>query len=394
MSQSLTFWQNIPSIHQAPLIRAVARRWPGTVRVVTEKDVSEHRLAQGWERPDFGKAELILSPNREVRCALIDDGTSKDDVHLFSGFNAYPETYWTLMRLARSDAVLGVMVEPGRHTDGFKTHLRRLKHRALAWRWRKRLALVLATGDLGCVWWQSAGFPADKVAPFGYFVAPLDKDLLSAPGLGSKARVFRMLYVGQLIQRKAPDVLFRALAMLDAKGWVLDIIGNGPEEALYKRFTEKTELFGSVYWRGTMPNAQVLSYMAQADLFILPCRFDGWGAVVNEALTVGTSVLASDACGASCLLAVDRLGKVFPSEDSAVLSRALQERLDCGCLTHEQRAQIREWASRAIAPEAAADYLLDILQRARMRRPFSELSPPWVTALQSNIGLLEKTTLR
>jgi len=387
MSQSLTFWQNIPSIHQAPLIRAVAKRWQGTVRVVTEKDVSGHRLAQGWERPDFGKAELILSPSREVRCALIDNGASKDDVHLFSGFNAYPETYWSLVRLGRSDAVLGCIVEPGRHSDGFKTHLRRLKHRALAWRWRKRLDLVLATGQLGCVWWKSVGFPADKVAQFGYFVAPLDKESLSVPGPDAKPPVFRMLYVGQLIQRKAPDVLLRAVAMLDEKGWVLDIIGNGSEEERYKRFTENTELSGRVNWRGTLPNSQVLNRMAQADLLILPSRFDGWGAVVNEALTVGTPVFVSDACGASCLLAGDHLGKVFPSEDSAVLSRALRERMDSGCLTDEQRTPIMQWASRAIAPEAAADYLVEILQRVRWRCFLSELGPPWVTAPQLAFSL-------
>ena len=56
---------------------------------------------------------------------------------------------------------------------------------------------------------------------------------------------------------------------------------------------------------------------------MLPSRFDGWGAVVNEALMVGTPVICSDRCGASDLIENGRNGYVFEAGNA----RALRERL-------------------------------------------------------------------
>ena len=50
--------------------------------------------------------------------------------------------------------------------------------------------------------------------------------------------------------------------------------------------------------------------MAAADVLVLPSRFDGWGAVVNEALMVGTPVICSDRCGASDVIENGRNGYV------------------------------------------------------------------------------------
>lgn len=149
----IVFWQNIPSIHQAPLISSLAERWAGPVRVIAEADLPERRREQGWGLPDFGSADLIVAPARKDRARLANEAAANNAVNLFSGIDAYPDTYRTLKRLAGSRALLGAMVEPGRHNDGWRAVLRRLKHRGLAWRWRRRLDLVLAMGDLGFAWW-------------------------------------------------------------------------------------------------------------------------------------------------------------------------------------------------------------------------------------------------
>jgi glycosyltransferase involved in cell wall biosynthesis len=60
---------------------------------------------------------------------------------------------------------------------------------------------------------------------------------------------------------------------------------------------------------------------------VLPSRFDGWGAVVNEALMVGTPVICSNRCGASDVIENGRNGYVF----EAGSARALRERLRQYC---------------------------------------------------------------
>ena len=367
-------------------------RWPGLVRVIAEENLPVQRRLQGWSLPDFGAADLIVAPASKDRARLANEATGSNAVNLFSGIDAYPETYRTLKRLAGSRAMLGVMVEPGRHNDGWRALLRRFKHRGLAWRWRRRLDLVLATGDLGCVWWQSAGFPANKVFPFGYFTAQPDENLSAGPVSTSEKPVFRMLFVGQLIHRKGLDLLFHALSKVSDKKWALDIIGKGPQEESYMQLAEKKGFNARIYWWGALPNAQVLACMAQADLFILPSRYDGWGAVVNEALTMGTPVLASDACGASCLLTADWLGMTFSSENTDSLVNALQECLARGPLPENRRIQIRKWAKNSISPEAAADYLIQILQRTGAQSSSSGLRPPWESVKQPPIDPPEKAS--
>src|SRR5665811_513962 len=166
----LIFWQNTPSIHQAPLIRELARIWRGEVMVVTEWGLSEERLSQGWELPGFSPARLVVAPTAAERRELIRQYSAGDAVHIFSGLHAYPETYQTLKHVSRTRATIGVYAEPGRSNDGFKAWGRQVRYRLHGLRWGRRLNFLLATGESGMRWYAAAGFAQDRLFPFGYFV--------------------------------------------------------------------------------------------------------------------------------------------------------------------------------------------------------------------------------
>ena len=63
--------------------------------------------------------------------------------------------------------------------------------------------------------------------------------------------------------------------------------------------------------------------MSSADCLILPSRHDGWGAVVSEALMVGTPVICSDACGSAGVVHASGVGGVFRSGDHCALTAEL-----------------------------------------------------------------------
>lgn len=44
--------------------------------------------------------------------------------------------------------------------------------------------------------------------------------------------------------------------------------------------------------------------MENHDILILPSLHDGWGAVVNEAITMGLYIITSDKCGAKALIKI------------------------------------------------------------------------------------------
>ena len=78
----------------------------------------------------------------------------------------------------------------------------------------------------------------------------------------------------------------------------------------------KLKLKDKIHFLGTKPQTEVPTYMQQADIFILPSVYDGWGAVVNEALQAGCYVICSDAAGASDLILQDDSGIPFRCPDS------------------------------------------------------------------------------
>jgi len=152
--------------------------------------------------------------------------------------------------------------------------------------------------------------------------------------------------------------LLEALASGDVprEGWQLEIIGGGPE--LF-RLTRQAEALGRrVRFHDAMPRESLLARLAEVDVVILPSRFDGWGAIVNEALEARVACIASDACGAASLLEHGRSGLVFESGDArslaACLAHVIGERDLAARLGEAGHAAIIEQRPEAIAARLAA----------------------------------------
>lgn len=372
---TLTFWQNIPAIIQAPLLREVADRFSGTVTVVLEEGLPQRRREQGWSMPDYGAAQLVIAPDREERRALVSDRSTSDDVHIFTGFHAFPETYWTLRQASKYPVRIGVFSEPGATHDGMKGWLRRQRYRLHGLRWGRRIDFLLATGALGVQWFKRCLFPANKIIPFGYFVDADTSDETSQISQEAGEEL-HILFVGQLIHRKGIDVLLDAISRLPRDmSWRLNLVGTGSEEAEFRSLAKELSVQDRVKWLGMRPNAEVRTLMREADLFVLPSRFDGWGAVVNEALHEGTPVVTTTTCGASDLIQEAHRGATVPPEDAAGLAHALERQLRRGKLPPKHRTQLQAWAEETISPQAAAVYLREVLEW--VEQDGSTPCPPW-----------------
>ncbi|SMC26710.1 Glycosyltransferase involved in cell wall bisynthesis [Desulfacinum hydrothermale DSM 13146] len=332
--------------------------------------------------PDFSPAKLIVSPSPEMRRELLKRSAS-DSVHIFSGFHAYPKTYQSFRQALRYGRCTGVFAEAGR-TGGLQGVLRRVRYRAHALRWGRRLDFLLATGELGVRFYRSCGFPSSKIYHFGYFVDPVgDSEQYSSQlgGTETEGTTFNLLFVGRLIECKGVDILLKALSQLTGQPWRLNIVGEGPKGEGLRAEANRLKILKHIHWLGTLPNHGVRHLMSQADCLVLPGRYDGWGAVVNEALLAGTPVVVSDACGSSDLIAAPWLGQVFRSESSDDLLRALMDRMKRGPVGRQKRLRIRRWAEECISPQRAAQYLMDIIRFVQEKRSIDRPVRPWGTGL-------------
>ena len=104
------------------------------------------------------------------------------------------------------------------------------------------------------------------------------------------------LYVGRISKEKNLDVLFKAAEILFRKNvdFQLAVVGNGPDEALYKKMTEKMD---NIVFTGRLEGLELSKAYASSDIFVFPSTTDTFGNVVLEANASGLPAIVSDKGG-------------------------------------------------------------------------------------------------
>ncbi|MFN7183319.1 MAG: glycosyltransferase family 4 protein [Thermomonas haemolytica] len=373
--REIWFWQRIVSPHMAALAVALAGQGCNVV-YVAEREMSEPRANMGWRMPALPGVGLHLASTPAAMAQLAQKAPA-GAVHLCQGLRGNGCVGVAQRVLRRRGARLWVVMEAV--ADAGRTGiLKRALYRMLFRYWSSRLAGVLAIGASASAWVVARGVPAGSVFPFAYFLSPPgDPEGEANPSAsGVSDGGIRFLFVGRLDALKRVDLLLDALADLRSAGartFRLQVVGQGPRQEALQAHAAKV-LPGCVDWVGGLPMAQARLRMRDADCLILPSDYDGWGAVVSEALMAGTPVVCSDACGAVTAVSASGAGGVFPAGDRAALANRLAQVLDAGRQPDVAREALARWAL-ALAADAGAAYLIAVLEHAEGRgdRP----APPW-----------------
>jgi glycosyltransferase involved in cell wall biosynthesis len=369
------FWQNALSIHQAPMISSLAKAGHRVV-VVAELPVRPERTAQGWAvEPDYGEATVVAAPDRMVRGEL-HDRLARGATHIFSGVRAYPETNWSLREIAgRRSELVGVWLEPWdpRGTAGL---IRRAAYALAVRRIRRRIDFVLTTGKLGVGQYRSAGFDHERVFPFAYFVDDHNGEHHAARSQPSGPPTF--IFVGELARRKRVDWLLRSLADVRTAQWKLHVVGDGSERENLIRLCDSLRLNKRTTWHGFLPNERARQLIRSSDFLVLPSSFDGWGAVVGEALLEGTRVIVSDRCGSHELVVSEFQGACFDGGDRASLTSTIAAEIDRGQIGATDRRRRVKWAAAALSATAGRVYLCQLT--GALRAGAAPPQPPWLSA--------------
>jgi len=136
-----------------------------------------------------------------------------------------------------------------------------------------------------------------------------------------------ILFVGQLINRKAPDLLLDVYSRLRLKNnnIALIFVGDGPLRAKLKEICDKNKI-PDVIFTGWVDERTKSIYYAISDIFVFPTKYDVWGFVVNEAMASGLPIIASETAGCTDDLVLDGVnGYVIKSNDADSLFNALDK---------------------------------------------------------------------
>lgn len=107
----------------------------------------------------------------------------------------------------------------------------------------------------------------------------------------------RLVWSGIFLGIKALPLVLRALARLPQGTATLDILGDGPEAALWDAEITSLGLAGMVKRHGHQPREAALAMMKQSHVLIHSSVKEGTPHVILEALSMGLPVICHDACG-------------------------------------------------------------------------------------------------
>lgn len=115
------------------------------------------------------------------------------------------------------------------------------------------------------------------------------------PGKVSGGNSHRFLAVGRFSHlHKGFDLLIEAFHIFAQQNsdWMLDIVGEGVEEELYKSLILKYHLGNRVFIHPFTNNIQ--DYYSKAQVYVLSSRWEGFGLVLVEAMAHGLPIVSSD----------------------------------------------------------------------------------------------------
>lgn len=161
----------------------------------------------------------------------------------------------------------------------------------------------------------------------------------------------------RLAPQKALPVMLEALARLPHEV-VLCVLGRGPLEQELTRRARVLGLEERVRWLGFRSDAA--AYIAAADVFCLSSNWEGIPLAAQEAVMLGTPIVATDVGGMPELVADGVSGRLVPKGDPVALAAALDE-----VLASEETARRFAAAARAHLRETfSKSAMLERLARA------------------------------
>ena len=204
----------------------------------------------------------------------------------------------------------------------------------------------------------AARFPETRIfnIPYHCDLAPF----LATPRSAREQGTVTFLFCGQMIARKGLDDLLAAFAMLPENARLL-LVGR---EAELPRMLKTIPVTVKVRIRyaGFQAPENLPQFFAQADVFVLPSRYDGWGVVVNQALGAGLPIIVSDQAGAGRdLVRVNENGFIFKAGDIPSLATAMRRYTVAPALCETHGADSRRSAG-GWTPERGAERWVDALQ--------------------------------
>lgn len=370
----LVFWQNGLSPHQLPyIVHIMDDDRVNCVVIVANEATSDVRKKMGWDISFFSgldKCEVYIAPNSQTIDYLLSYRT-EDSYHLFSGLRGFQFVFHAFLCGLKYKLRRGLIVErPYTYAwglcNGKPLWLNKIRYYTKDKKYASYIQYIFAMGKDAVLYYQSL-CSRWQVFPFAYCTD--QTQLTSIQKIEHKTIQPQFAFIGNLSRRKSVKTIIDACHNLNGS-YCLSLVGNGNELEKLQMQVVNYHLNEKVKFLGTKSNADIPQWLLSQDILILPSIYDGWGAVVNEALGSGCYVICSDKCGARELLQNSKCGIVFRSGDNKQLSELMQQCIESIIEIRSNRSYRIKWAQQCISGSSIAKYMIDCLSEVKTQCPW------------------------
>ncbi len=167
----------------------------------------------------------------------------------------------------------------------------------------------------------------NKCYKWGYFTKVEELDIEKVVQ-EKRNKTIEILWVARFLDCKHPELPVKLAKNLKDKGYEFQVkmVGSGELIKKTEHLIGKLGVGDCVSLIGNMPNDEILSLMKQSHIFVFTSdRKEGWGAVLNEAMSNGCAVVASNMVGAApYLIEHGENGFLFKSLDLDSLTEQVE----------------------------------------------------------------------
>jgi glycosyltransferase involved in cell wall biosynthesis len=364
----VTLYSNFLNHHQTPFCDAMYSKLGDNFTFVSTERMPEAFLKNGYpdctnyiynlksytDAASYNKAIQLGNESDIVITGATDDifirGRLKQNKHTFRySERFFKEGMWLLLNLR---------------------YLRRLflnhtRHR------RKNLymlsASAYAANDLNLIF----AYP-NKKFKWAYFTEVKKLDIKQIIAQKPVKRI-ELLWVARFIPLKHPELAVQLCHELKKKGYEfhLNMIGTGETGDFIRNLIVELNLQECIDILPSMPNSDVHNYMRKANIYLFTSdKREGWGAVLNEAMSNGCAVVASHEIGATpFLIKHNKNGLIFKSCSLSSLLEQTEKLINNQSFRNEISENAYYTLYNEWSPENAASNFLKLAKSFLENRP-------------------------
>lgn len=280
------FLSNYLTHHQLPFCLEMVELTEGQFWFVETEKLPEERRNMGYAQ--LGQqADFVISAWESPEALALAQKTAMDaDVTIIG---SAPDSY---IKPRMKENKLTFRYSERIFKKGYFDPLRQGKYLLKTLPYRKKNLYYILSSAYAAHDYARCGAKPEKMFKWGYFPEHIHAETEKKPG--------SILWAGRLLDWKHPEDAVEVARRLKEEGmqFHMNIIGSGPMEEILREEIQKQGLAEQVTLLGAMPPEQVRRHMEESQIYLFTSDYnEGWGAVVNEAMSSGCALVASHACG-------------------------------------------------------------------------------------------------